>query len=89
MTVLSADVNECSLQTDNCSSNAYCTDTEGSYNCTCNFGYIGDGLTCCKRTTIALKKNAINEVIILVIKYIKLRSSLFYTLNPFLQHAVY
>ena len=52
----SADVNECSLQTDNCSTNAYCTDTEGSYNCTCNFGYTGNGVTCCKRTTVALAR---------------------------------
>ena len=40
------DINECQLGTDNCSPFATCTDTPGSYQCTCNPGYTGDGRTC-------------------------------------------
>lgn len=34
----SSDVNECELQTDEC--NHHCINTEGSYNCKCNIGYL-------------------------------------------------
>ena len=40
------DGNECLLQTHNCSSSASCTDTVGSYNCTCYSGFSGDGKSC-------------------------------------------
>ena len=41
------DINECAdLSENNCSSNANCTDTIGSYNCTCKDGYSGNGYTC-------------------------------------------
>ena len=30
----------------NCDSNAVCTNTDESFNCTCNNGYTGDGFTC-------------------------------------------
>jgi len=41
------DVDECTLGTDTChSSLATCTNTVGSYTCTCNAGYTGDGSTC-------------------------------------------
>ena len=29
-----------------CSENGFCTNTEGAYNCTCNDGYEGDGFNC-------------------------------------------
>ena len=29
-----------------CDENAKCTNTNGSYNCTCNNGYDGDGFNC-------------------------------------------
>ena len=40
------DIDECTLETDDCHNNAACTDTPGSYTCTCNVGYTGDGEDC-------------------------------------------
>ena len=40
------DVDECSSGRHNCSTKAVCTNTEGSYNCTCKEGYTGDGRNC-------------------------------------------
>jgi cysteine-rich repeat protein len=40
------DINECVLGTENCDINATCTNTPGSFTCTCNTGYSGDGVTC-------------------------------------------
>ena len=42
-----ADVDECAEGTDNCHTNADCTDTVGSFQCTCSPGYSGDGVTAC------------------------------------------
>ena len=41
-----SDVNECAIGTDTCDDNAICTNTEGSYDCTCREGYTGDGENC-------------------------------------------
>ena len=41
-----ADINECELETYPCHFNASCTDTEGTFNCTCNEGFEGNGLNC-------------------------------------------
>ena len=41
------DVNECDDGTDNCHVNADCTDTIGSFQCTCSLGYSGDGVDNC------------------------------------------
>ena len=41
------DFNECaSPETNECDSNAQCTNTEGSYSCQCLGGYRGDGKNC-------------------------------------------
>ncbi|KAJ8038778.1 IgGFc-binding protein [Holothuria leucospilota] len=43
------DIDECVLQTDDCSDQADCSNTPGSYNCTCQDGYFdvnGDGRVC-------------------------------------------
>ena len=39
-------VDECVNGTHNCHNNANCTNAEGSFNCTCNPGYIGNGTYC-------------------------------------------
>ena len=45
------DVNECinaaaGFAVDNCGALAACANTDGGFNCTCNAGYAGDGITC-------------------------------------------
>lgn len=40
------DVDECAIGTDKCSVNALCSNSEGSYSCTCKLGYFGDGTDC-------------------------------------------
>lgn len=39
------DVNECNTP-ELCHTNGYCTNYPGSYSCTCNPGFVGDGLRC-------------------------------------------
>ena len=41
-----SDEDECQISTDNCSDNANCINTEGSFNCSCKPGYMGDGQNC-------------------------------------------
>ena len=40
------DINECANGTHNCSVNAVCNNTRGSYICTCKEGFHGNGLNC-------------------------------------------
>ena len=40
------DIQECTLNTDNCHANAICTNTIGSFVCTCKDGFSGDGEQC-------------------------------------------
>ena len=42
-----SDINECELDVDQCATNATCSNTEGSYECSCNTGFTGDGISCC------------------------------------------
>jgi hypothetical protein len=41
-----SDIDECTLGTADCDPNASCTNTPGSYSCTCLTGFTGDGQTC-------------------------------------------
>ena len=52
---LSLDINECE-DPDNrtCHEHANCTDTEGSFECTCNTGFSGDGFNCTGSVTIGV-----------------------------------
>ena len=50
---LIADINECgSNDLNSCHENAQCTDTEGSFTCSCNPGYTGDGINCTSKIII-------------------------------------
>ena len=40
------DINECETGSNDCHVDARCTDTQGSYDCTCKDGVIGDGVLC-------------------------------------------
>lgn len=41
------DIDECGTNMNDCNpENGTCTNTEGSFNCTCNVGYGGDGINC-------------------------------------------
>ena len=44
--VLLTDIDECGLRTHTCNSNANCTDSDGSFDCTCREGFEGDGFNC-------------------------------------------
>ena len=49
---LHTDINECLRGTDQCSKNATCSDTIGSYTCSCNTGFSGDGFNCNGRESV-------------------------------------
>ena len=40
------DIDECERDTDNCHVNATCADVIGSFVCTCNSGFEGNGVNC-------------------------------------------
>ena len=44
--MLPSDIDECLGDTDTCHSNATCTNSIGSYLCTCVTGYTGNGFLC-------------------------------------------
>lgn len=64
------DVDECIETFSNkCSSDAFCTNTVGSYKCTCNLGYMGDGIDCsgtccCVLLTSGLAQVATNNCVV-------------------------
>lgn len=40
------DINECAVGTHNCHADSNCSNTKGSYYCTCLTGYSGNGVSC-------------------------------------------
>ena len=61
--ILSLDVDECALGINNCSPNAYCTNTAGSYYCTCKSGFSGSGYICTgEHISIALFLNVLKKI---------------------------
>ena len=44
-----SETNECVEGTNNCDTNADCQNIDGSFTCTCQTGYSGDGVTCTGR----------------------------------------
>ena len=49
-----ADIDECELGIDNCHVNATCADVIGSFICTCNNGFDGDGVNCTSRKLLCI-----------------------------------
>ena len=49
--LLSPDIDECATGNDSCDSNGNCTDTDGSYECSCKPGFTGDGFNCTSKYT--------------------------------------
>lgn len=45
--IIVIDVNECEGDTHPCDENADCVNTVGSFNCTCQSSYFGDGFNYC------------------------------------------
>jgi len=41
-----ADIDECVTNNGGCSADADCSNSPGSYTCTCRPGYTGDGVSC-------------------------------------------
>ncbi|EDW76175.2 uncharacterized protein Dwil_GK15317 [Drosophila willistoni] len=51
------DVDECGLGLHDCHKEAKCTNTQGSYNCHCRRGFVGDGRFSCQRTCYEFCQN--------------------------------
>ena len=43
-------MDECRTSVNDCSENANCSNTEGSYDCACHDGFIGNGIICLSRS---------------------------------------
>ena len=70
---LSSDVDECVAGTHQCDVNAACINSIGSYACSCNNGYMGDGITCSGMYSLSLHMTVmeLTEIIGAVIKWSK------------------
>jgi len=50
-------MNECLTNNGGCSINAKCTNTPGNFDCDCNSGYSGNGITCDGKKLFFTMKN--------------------------------
>ena len=48
------DINECENGQHDCDAHATCSNTIGSYSCTCDFGYASDGIQCSAPAVLVL-----------------------------------
>ena len=65
-----ADIDECETGNDNCHENAQCTNTEGSFTCSCNPGYAGDGTECRVALTVVPESAGILMFIASVLMFV-------------------
>lgn len=63
MLLYKTDLNECQTNTHACSNDAICQNLVGSYTCSCNSGFTGDGYTCIGKIMYQMKlfKNKANN----------------------------
>ena len=64
------DIDECATGADNCDTNAACTNSPGSFACSCNHGYTGDGVTCMGICSLEFK-----QLFLCVADYIQILTS--------------
>ena len=61
----SLDIDECRNKSHTCDVNAVCSNTQGSYNCTCKPGYSGDGKKCIGiQYSLLLKTESLDNAIL-------------------------
>ena len=60
---LHTDIDECVRGADNCDINVICSDTEGSFNCTCVTGYEGDGVNCTSESYFKRGRHIFNQFV--------------------------
>ena len=62
-TFSTADIDECAMDTDNCSENAICTNTPGSFICICYIGYVSNGTACVGKHVIPELETIMNIIV--------------------------
>ena len=63
----SADVDECTYMMP-CDKNAKCSNSDGSFSCACNPGYIGNGKTCTQSSKPIVEGNSIRDIFLIVLQ---------------------
>ena len=63
---MTLDVDECSSGLDTCHENAVCNNTNGSFECYCKPGYIGDGFICIGKCILSTSKLLLSTVNVLL-----------------------
>ena len=61
-TVILPDGKNCTTGMDAFDTSAFCTDTDGGFECTCGMGYSGDGFTCAGSLSINMHTAPIYKV---------------------------
>ncbi len=59
---LSSDIDECSADPSPCDENADCTNSDGSYSCTCKQGFTGNGTACEGRKNVSSSLKSTKDI---------------------------
>lgn len=68
------DINECEIGAHNCDPHATCTNTAGSFKCSCAPGWVGNGLKCTGNvlslySVLHVHVDAVNDIIIVSLTF--------------------